>query len=341
MAKKKAKASSTKRARVSKKKAARKTMAKKKMTKKKAAKKKVAKKKVTRKKTVARIAKKGARKKVARTAKKTTRQKGARPAAKKSVRKKVVKTPKVKPSAKATTRKATPKTRAKPKRPRRTRRATPQVRLVRPPVVDVQPLTPQEPPALTPKELPPAKPAPGEVVDEVAKAPPPIEAELVDVPAAAAPRPAPDVGDLAPEFELPDETGQLHTLAQYRGRKVVLYFYPKDDTPGCTTEACGFRDTLGEFDDRNAVVLGVSADAMESHRRFAYKFGLTFPLLADEDHAAAERYGVWVEKSEYGRTYMGVARTTFVIDPDGRIAHVFRDVRPEQHAQEVLRHLAL
>lgn len=162
----------------------------------------------------------------------------------------------------------------------------------------------------------------------------------MDASRTVAPRPAPEVDDLAPEFDLVDETGQLHTLARYHGRKVVLYFYPKDDTPESTTEACGFRDSLGEFDDRNAFVLGVSPDSVESHRRFAYKFGLTFPLLADEGHAAAERYGVWVEKSEYGRTYMGVARTTFVIDADGRIAHVLRDVRPEQHAQEVLRHLS-
>ena len=116
----------------------------------------------------------------------------------------------------------------------------------------------------------------------------------------------------------------------------MLYFYPKDDTPGCTTEACGFRNALASFTDRNAVVLGVSPDSVGSHQRFAEKFGLTFPLLSDESHAVAEKYGVWVEKSMYGRTYWGVARTTFIIDVDGRIAHIIRNVRPEGHEQEVL-----
>jgi peroxiredoxin Q/BCP len=144
------------------------------------------------------------------------------------------------------------------------------------------------------------------------------------------------VGDPAAEFTLPDDTGHPHTLSQYRGKTVVLYFYPKDDTPGCTAEACGFRDRLGDFAERNAVVLGVSPDSPHSHERFAQKYGLTFPLLADEGHKVAARYGVWVQKSRYGRTYMGVARSTFVIDANGRIAHVFHNVHPDGHEREVL-----
>jgi peroxiredoxin Q/BCP len=139
---------------------------------------------------------------------------------------------------------------------------------------------------------------------------------------------------------LPDQTGQTHRLSGYRGQKLVLYFYPKDDTPGCTTEACGFRDRLGSFTDRSAVVLGVSPDSAESHRRFVDKYGLTFPLLADTGHAVAQRYGVWVAKSRPGTTSMGIARTTFLIGTDGRIAHIFRNVRPDGHEQEVLDRLA-
>jgi peroxiredoxin Q/BCP len=121
----------------------------------------------------------------------------------------------------------------------------------------------------------------------------------------------------------------------------VLYFYPKDDTPGCTLEACGFRDRLGQFTDHNAVVLGVSADPIESHQRFAQKYSLTFPILSDADHKVAERYGVWVEKTFGGEMSMGIARTTFIIDAGGRIEHIFRDVHAEGHEQEVLEHLAL
>jgi peroxiredoxin Q/BCP len=153
----------------------------------------------------------------------------------------------------------------------------------------------------------------------------------------AARRSAPDVGRSAPDFELLDEQGRIHSLAAYRGRRVVLYFYPKDDTPGCTREACGFRDTLGEFDTRNAVVLGISPDSSASHAGFARKYGLTFALLADEGHAVAERYGVWGEQSVPGGGQRpGILRTTFVIDEAGRIAQVFRQVKPEGHEQEVL-----
>jgi len=161
---------------------------------------------------------------------------------------------------------------------------------------------------------------------------PALDAELVTA--------GPEAGDMAPDFALPDETGRIHRLSDYRGKRVVLYFYPKDDTPGCTTEACGFRNRLGEFSDRDAVVLGVSPDPPASHQRFAQKYGLTFPLLADEDHRVAQQYGVWVEKVRYGARSMGIARTTFIIDRDGRIAHVFRNVRPEGHEQQVLDRLA-
>lgn len=141
----------------------------------------------------------------------------------------------------------------------------------------------------------------------------------------------------APDFALSDETGEMHTLASYRGRRVVLYFYPKDDTPGCTREACGFRDTLDHFEQRNTVVLGVSPDAPESHAAFAKKHNLTFPLLADESHAVAERYGAWGEKrSRGGQVRLGILRTSFVIDEAGRIAHVFHQVNPVGHEQEIL-----
>ncbi|MEW6252288.1 MAG: thioredoxin-dependent thiol peroxidase [Planctomycetota bacterium] len=141
---------------------------------------------------------------------------------------------------------------------------------------------------------------------------------------------------MAPAFALPDETGHTHRLSDYRGRAVVLYFYPKDDTPGCTIEACNFRDQLSAFTDVDAVVLGVSPDTVESHHRFSSKHGLNFTLLADADHHVAEQYGVWVQKQRPTGPAMGIARTTFVIDRDGRIAHVFRNVKPEQHEAEVL-----
>ena len=150
----------------------------------------------------------------------------------------------------------------------------------------------------------------------------------------------PGAGDAAPEFTLPSDRGGDVSLESLRGRPVVLYFYPKDDTSGCTTQACEFRDSWAEVQARGAVVLGVSPDSVASHQKFRDKFSLPFPLLADEDHAVAEAYGVWGEKSMYGRKYQGILRTTFIIDPTGRIAHVFEKVKPRGHAAEVLDALA-
>jgi thioredoxin-dependent peroxiredoxin len=143
-------------------------------------------------------------------------------------------------------------------------------------------------------------------------------------------------GDNAPGFALPSDDGGTIVLEDLRGRKVVLYFYPKDDTSGCTKEACGFRDSWAEVQRLGAIVLGVSPDGVGSHERFKRKYALPFPLLADERHAVADAYGVWAEKSMYGRKYMGIARSTFVIDEQGRIAKVFEKVKPEGHAAEVL-----
>ncbi len=146
----------------------------------------------------------------------------------------------------------------------------------------------------------------------------------------------PAVGEPAPPVTLPDDTGTIHDLAARRGHWTVLYLYPKDDTPGCTTEACEFRDSMPEFTKRDADVWGVSPQGVRSKHAFRARYDLPFILLADEDHAVAEAYGVWVEKQNYGKTYMGVARTTFLIDPEGRIAHVWTKVKPEGHAREVL-----
>ncbi len=145
------------------------------------------------------------------------------------------------------------------------------------------------------------------------------------------------VGESAPDFSLPASTGGTVSLADFRGKQdVVLYFYPKDDTPGCTAEACSFRDLRALFNQHGAEILGVSADTVRSHKKFRDKFHLTFPLLADTDHAVADSYGTWVEKSMYGRTYWGNQRATFVIDPDGRIAHVLPKVSPKTHDEAVL-----
>ena len=146
----------------------------------------------------------------------------------------------------------------------------------------------------------------------------------------------PAVGDPAPEIALPDDSGTVHRLSDQRGRWTILYFYPKDDTPGCTTEACAFRDANETIAERSADVWGVSPQGAASKRVFREKFGLPFTLLADEDHEVADAYGSWVEKQNYGRTYWGTARTTFLVDPDGRIARVWQKVRPEGHAEEVL-----
>jgi peroxiredoxin Q/BCP len=147
----------------------------------------------------------------------------------------------------------------------------------------------------------------------------------------------PAVGKAAPPFKLPSSTGKEISLADFKGKQVVvLYFYPKADTPGCTKEACGFRDALADYDQAKIAVLGISPDPEKDVTKFANKFELNFPLLADADHAVAEKYGVWVQKSMYGKTYMGAARSTFVIGKDGKIAHVFEKVKPEGHDQEVL-----
>lgn len=145
-----------------------------------------------------------------------------------------------------------------------------------------------------------------------------------------------DEGKKAPAFTLKDQDGKAHSLKDYAGQPLVLYFYPKDDTPGCTKEACSFRDNLPDFKKVKAAVLGVSVLDTASKAKFASKHGLTFPLLADEDHAVAEKYGAWQEKSMYGKTYMGVARLTYLIDGDGKVAKRWDKVQVDQHADDVL-----
>jgi thioredoxin-dependent peroxiredoxin len=142
-------------------------------------------------------------------------------------------------------------------------------------------------------------------------------------------------GDKAPNFKLKDDEGNDVALSDFKGKTVVLYFYPKDDTPGCTTEACGFRDQTTDFSKKNAVILGVSADSTESHAKFKKKYGLPFNLLSDPEKKTLESYGVWKEKSMYGRKYMGIERTTFVIGPDGKIKKVFPKVSVTGHVDAV------
>lgn len=144
------------------------------------------------------------------------------------------------------------------------------------------------------------------------------------------------IGQKAPELKLTDSTGASFKLSSLKGKTLVLYFYPKADTPGCTTESCEFRDHSKAFAAKGAVIIGISPDSEKAQTKFQKKYDLPFTLLADADHAGAEAYGVWREKSMYGRTYMGVARTTFVIGPDGKIAHIFEKVKPAGHAEEVL-----
>jgi peroxiredoxin Q/BCP len=143
-------------------------------------------------------------------------------------------------------------------------------------------------------------------------------------------------GRPAPDFTLTSDEGEKITLSSLKGSPIVLYFYPKDDTPGCTAQACGIRDAWGEFEQRGAVVLGVSPDSAESHVRFRDKYDLPFTLLADPGHEVAEQYGVWVEKQNYGKTYWGIERSTFVIDDHGTVARVMRRVKPDTHADDVL-----
>jgi peroxiredoxin Q/BCP len=146
-------------------------------------------------------------------------------------------------------------------------------------------------------------------------------------------------GKPAPDFELVSDEGERVRLSSFRGKPVVLYFYPRDDTPGCTTEACGIRDVYGELRKTGAVVLGVSPDTQASHTKFKAKYELPFTLLADPEHEAAENYDVWVEKRKYGKTYMGIERSTFLIDEAGNVARVMRRVNPQTHADEVLAEL--
>jgi peroxiredoxin Q/BCP len=148
--------------------------------------------------------------------------------------------------------------------------------------------------------------------------------------------PFPQPGNKAPDFQLPDQTGKTVSLSQLAGKNVVLYFYPKDDTPGCTVEACNFRDEHSALEKAGAVVLGVSPDGMKSHQKFATKFSLPFTLLSDTEHKVAEAYGAWGEKVNYGRTYMGIIRSTVLIDPQGKVKHVWPKVKVKDHVSEVL-----
>jgi peroxiredoxin Q/BCP len=147
-------------------------------------------------------------------------------------------------------------------------------------------------------------------------------------------------GIKAPDFSLPDENNVIRKLSEFHGRPLVLYFYPKDDTSGCTTEACSFRDDYSAYMSANLVILGVSPDSPNSHAKFKEKYSLPFPLLADEGHKVCDKYGVWGPKKYMGRTYEGVKRTTFLIAPNGRIAQVFENVKPVGHSKEVLKALA-
>jgi len=146
----------------------------------------------------------------------------------------------------------------------------------------------------------------------------------------------PTVGTLAPDFTLLDQEGVSHKLSNYKGKWVLIYFYPKDDTPGCTKQACAIRDADPDFKKLKAVVLGISCDSVKSHKKFVEKYGLTFPLLADEDKSVVNTYGVWGKKKFMGREYDGIFRTSFLIDPDGKIAKVYESVKADTHADMVL-----
>lgn len=156
------------------------------------------------------------------------------------------------------------------------------------------------------------------------------------VAAAAEPTAQLKAGQKAPAFSLPNQDGNVVSLSQFKGKKVVLYFYPKDDTPGCTKESCAFRDGMDEIRESGAVVLGVSGDSVDSHKKFAKKFNLNFPLLSDERKTVLQAYGAWKEKSLYGRKFMGIERTTFIIDEQGKIDDIFQKVKVDGHLEEVL-----
>lgn len=178
------------------------------------------------------------------------------------------------------------------------------------------------------KKAAPKKVAPKKAPAKVVKAATPAAASTASA--------IPAVGSPAPAFKLPSSVGRNISLADYKGKTVVLYVYPKADTPGCTVQACGFRDAIASYGKLSVDVLGLSPDPVKDVAKFAQKFKLNFPLLADADHKTCEAYGVWVQKSMYGKAYMGAARTTFVIK-DGKIAHVFEKVKPEGHEAEVLK----
>jgi len=155
------------------------------------------------------------------------------------------------------------------------------------------------------------------------------------------PEGVPAVGEMAPDFELPADDGTTVRLSDLCGQRVIIYFYPKDDTPGCTTQACGFRDSYVEITEKNGVVLGISPDGVQSHIKFKTKFDLPFRLLADEDRKVAELYGVWREKTNYGKTYMGIVRSHFVVDEEGKLADVQYDVSPTVSVESALASLRL
>ena len=145
-----------------------------------------------------------------------------------------------------------------------------------------------------------------------------------------------EIGTKAPDFTLPDQNGNMHSLSEYRGKKVILYFYPKDNTPGCTKQACGFAERYPQFTEKGAVVLGVSKDSVASHKKFEEKYGLPFTLLADPELAAIQAYDVWQEKKNYGKTYMGVVRTTYLIDENGKIVKAFDKVKAADNPEQML-----
>lgn len=148
------------------------------------------------------------------------------------------------------------------------------------------------------------------------------------------------VSTKAPNFKLADQAGKVHQLSDYQGKWLLLYFYPKDNTPGCTIEACSFRDSWADFDKLNASVLGISADSVASHHKFADKFNLSFPILADESKQMIKDYGVLAEKSMFGKKFLGIKRSSFLIDPQGKVAKVYEKVKPNEHAAQVLQDLA-
>ena len=149
-----------------------------------------------------------------------------------------------------------------------------------------------------------------------------------------------EVGVKAPDFTLPDQNGDLHSLSEYKGKKIILYFYPKDNTPGCTKQACGFAERYPQFIEKGAVVLGISKDSVASHKKFEEKYGLPFTLLSDPELVAIQAYDVWQEKKNYGKTYMGVVRTTYLIDEEGKIARAFDKVKAADNPEQMLGELS-